>query len=173
MTMVDGGMELALPDSTATEELGAALARTFPGAAEGGAACYLEGDLGAGKTTCVRSLLRALGVTGLVRSPTYTLVETYRPGALTCVHIDLYRLEGAAAVEELGLRDFMGPGHLLLIEWPKKGGGALPPADLILALEFAGAGRKARVQAPTARGRSWLLNLRSDTRLSAYVSNLI
>jgi tRNA threonylcarbamoyladenosine biosynthesis protein TsaE len=172
MTMADDGILLTLVDSTATEGLGAALASTFPGAHRGSAACYLEGDLGAGKTTCVRSLLRTLGVTGLIRSPTYTLVETYRLAALTCVHIDLYRLEGAMAVEELGLRDFMSPGHLLLIEWPERGGGALPRPDLVLRLEFASAGREARLVASTDLGASWLTNLLSDTRLSRYVSNL-
>jgi tRNA threonylcarbamoyladenosine biosynthesis protein TsaE len=172
MTMADGGIDLTLPDSAATEALGAALARTFPGADRASAACYLEGDLGAGKTTCVRGLLRALGVTGLIRSPTYTLVETYRLAAFTCVHVDLYRLEGAAAVEELGLRDFMTPGHLLLIEWPKKGADALPRADMVLELEFAGAARVAHAGAPTELGRRWLGNLLSDTSLSLYVSNL-
>jgi tRNA threonylcarbamoyladenosine biosynthesis protein TsaE len=171
MTMA-GGIELILADGAATEQLGAALARAFPGAGEGAAACHLRGDLGAGKTTCVRSLLRTLGVAGLIRSPTYTLVESYRVASLTCVHVDLYRLEGAGAVEELGLRDFMARGHLLLIEWPEKAGDALPMPDLALALEFAGAGRKARLEAPTARGARWLGNLRNDTSLTCYVSNL-
>ena len=83
----------ACPDSSATEALGQALARALPAAAAAGAVVYLQGELGAGKTTCVRSLLRALGVDGLVRSPTYTLVETYRLAALTCIHVDLYRLQ--------------------------------------------------------------------------------
>src|SRR5580700_7801464 len=99
-------MDLNLADSSVTECLGRALARSFPGAAAGvaaaGAVLYLRGELGAGKTTCVRSLLRALGVTGLVRSPTYALVETYRVDALTCVHVDLYRLQSLTEVEELG-----------------------------------------------------------------------
>ncbi len=71
-------LQLTLPDAAATEILGVALARTFPGAERSSAALYLEGDLGAGKTTCVRALLRSCGVSGLIRSPTYTLVETYR-----------------------------------------------------------------------------------------------
>src|SRR5580700_11242844 len=105
-------MEIHLEGSVATESLGQALARSLPdalrrGAAAGGAGAvlYLQGELGAGKTTCVRSLLRALGVTGLVRSPTYTLVETYILADLTCVHVDLYRLRAATEIEELGLRD--------------------------------------------------------------------
>ena len=113
---------------------------------------YLQGDLGAGKTTCARSLLRALGVVGLVRSPTYTLVETYELAGLTCIHVDLYRLQGLTEVDELGLRDLVGPGCLLLVEWPDRGGAALPPADLTVALNYAGEGRQARVTAHSPLG---------------------
>ena len=169
-------VELALPDAAATEILGVTLARTFPGAAQASAALYLEGDLGAGKTTCVRALLRACGVSGLIRSPTYTLVETYRLDGrtppLTCVHVDLYRLEGAGQVDELGLRDFLTAGHLLLIEWPQKGAGSLPSPDLLISLEFAANGRRARLRAATERGTAWLHNLRDDARLASYLSNL-
>src|SRR5580704_15241692 len=134
-------MDLNLPDSSATEAPGQALARSLPGAVRTGAVLYLQGELGAGKTTCVRSLLRALGVTGLVRSPTYTLVETYPLAALTCVHVDLYRLNGYSEVDELGLRDVVGRGCVLMVEWPEKGAGALPPADLDLTLTYAGDAR--------------------------------
>jgi len=137
-----------------------------------GAVVYLQGELGAGKTTCVRSLLRALGVTGLVRSPTYTLVETYRLNALTCVHVDLYRLQALTEVDELGLRDWVGPGCLLLVEWPEKGGIALPPADLELTLRYSGEARRASLSAGTALGSRWLDNLGHDTSLSFYVSNI-
>ncbi len=165
-------IELALSDAAATEALGAALARTFPGAASGPAGLYLEGDLGAGKTTCVRSLLRTLGVSGLIRSPTFTLVETYRVGELTCVHVDLYRLRGPTEVDELGLRDFLGSGCLLLVEWPEKGAQVLPPPDLELALRFAESGRRARLRARGMLGEAWIGNLWKDTRLMPYLSNL-
>jgi tRNA threonylcarbamoyladenosine biosynthesis protein TsaE len=167
-------VELSLPDASATEILGAALARAFPGAGQASAALYLEGDLGAGKTTCVRALLRSCGVSGLIRSPTFTLVETYRLDGreLTCVHVDLYRLEGAVQVDELGLRDFLVPGHLLLIEWPQRGAGSLPEPDVWLSLEFTGSGRRARLRADTDRGRAWLANLRDDARIASYLSNL-
>src|SRR6202030_4055530 len=98
-------LEFALPDALATEALGAALARAYAGgtsgagAAAGSAVIYLHGELGAGKPTCVRSLLRTLGVAGLIRSPTYTLVESYPLGKLTCVHVDLYRLETLTEVD--------------------------------------------------------------------------
>jgi tRNA threonylcarbamoyladenosine biosynthesis protein TsaE len=162
-------MDLNLADSSVTEALGQALGRSLPGAA---AVVHLRGELGAGKTTCVRSLLRALGVTGLVRSPTYALVETYSLDALTCVHVDLYRLQTLTEVDELGLRDLVGPGHLLLVEWPERGGAAVPPADLDLALQYAGEGRQARLRAATAVGSEWLENLGRDRSLSFYVSNL-
>jgi tRNA threonylcarbamoyladenosine biosynthesis protein TsaE len=194
-------MEYSLVDSRATEDLGRSLAQSLPGAATPGAAApdavapdavapdavapgkaatrlvtgavlYLCGELGAGKTTCVRSLLRDLGVTGLVRSPTYTLVETYVLPALTCVHVDLYRLQALTEVDELGLRDMVGPGCLLLVEWPEKGEGALPPADAELTLLYAGDARRARLQGHTPFGINWLQNLASDTSLAPYVSNL-
>jgi tRNA threonylcarbamoyladenosine biosynthesis protein TsaE len=192
-------MDLNLADSSVTEALGQAMGRSLPGAvhpgaafgtlaahpgaalgtpavptaaASAGAVVYLRGDLGAGKTTCARSLLRALGVTGLVRSPTYALVEVYSLDALTCVHVDLYRLQTLTEVDELGLRDLVGPGHLLLVEWPEKGGAAVPPADLDLALEYAADGRQAQLHALTALGSEWLENLGRDRSLSFYVSNL-
>src|ERR1700678_4211096 len=125
--MLRVSMDFHLADSGVTEALGQALARSLPaGTAPLGAVVYLRGDLGAGKTTCVRSLLRTLGVTGLVRSPTYTLVETYDLAALTCVHVDLYRVRDLAEIDELGLRDLVGPHCLLLVGPPEKGEGALP-----------------------------------------------
>jgi tRNA threonylcarbamoyladenosine biosynthesis protein TsaE len=170
-------MDLNLTDCGATEVLGQALALTLAGAirsgaAAGGAVLYLQGDLGAGKTTCARSLLRALGVVGPIRSPTYTLVENYELASLTCIHVDLYRLQTRAEIEELGLRDLVGPGCLLLVEWPERGGAALPPADLELALNYAGDGRQARLTPRTALGSRCLENLGSDTSLRSYVSNL-
>jgi len=174
--------EFVLPDALATEALGAALARAYArgGGADGGVAdaalgsavIYLHGELGAGKTTCVRSLLRTLGVVGLIRSPTYTLVETYRPQGITLIHVDLYRLEGPDAVEELGLRDYFGTDCLLLVEWPAKGGSALPPADLEVTLSYQDDSRRALLTARTARGRGWTAKLVHDTSLTPYVSNL-
>ncbi len=177
-------MDFNLADSSVTDALGEALARALAGTAQApggppeapgaptGGVLYLQGDLGAGKTTCARSLLRALGVVGLVRSPTYTLVETYELAGLTCIHVDLYRLQGLTEVDELGLRDLVGPSSLLLVEWPDRGGAALPPADLTVALNYAGEGRQARVTAHSPLGSSWLDNLGSDTSLRGYLSNL-
>jgi tRNA threonylcarbamoyladenosine biosynthesis protein TsaE len=132
----------------------------------------MRGELGSGKTTCARSLLHAVGVTGTVRSPTYTLVDTYSVGELTCVHVDLYRLQTLSEVDELGLRDMVGPGYLMLIEWPEKGGTAVPPADLIIALSYVADARAATLGPATDAGTRWLSKLAIDTSLSSYVSNL-
>ena len=170
-SMFQDSITLSLPESRSTEVLGAALARAFPHPSAG-AVIYLQGDLGAGKTTCVRSLLRTLGVTAPVRSPTYTLVDTYSLADLTCVHIDLYRLSTAAEVEELGLRELTGLKSLMLIEWPENGGAAVPPPDLSLRLAYAGEGRAADLNAGSPTGRLWLLNLGLDNSLTPYLSNL-
>ena len=170
--MSDPCLELTLTDSSATESLGLALASAFPGAGRGAAVLFLHGELGAGKTSCARSLLQGLGVQGKVRSPTYTLVDAYVLEGLTCVHVDLYRVQSLTEVDELGLRDYAGPGHLLLIEWAEKGMGVLPPADLDLTLRYSGAGRCAHAEAKTRLGKQWLANLARNSSLSPYVSNL-
>jgi tRNA threonylcarbamoyladenosine biosynthesis protein TsaE len=117
-------------DAEATEALGAALLGRRQ---EGIAPCLiveLTGDLGAGKSTFARGALRALGVTGPIKSPSYTLVETYELPRLTCVHLDLYRLQDANELEHLGLADYHRANHLWLIEWPERGAGRLPAPDL-------------------------------------------
>lgn len=167
--MPNASIDFDLPNRDNTERLGAALARSLP---DGGAVVYLRGELGSGKTTCARSLLHALGITARVRSPTYTLVDTYSTGELNCVHVDLYRLRSAAEVEELGLRDLTGPGFLMLIEWPEKGGAAVPPADLELLLSYAGESRVASLRAANELGGRWLAKLGDDSRLVPYVSNI-
>lgn len=164
--------ELQLIDAAATDALGAALARACPADLRQSRVLYLAGELGAGKTTCARSLLRALGVGGSIRSPTYTLVEVYDTPSLTCVHVDLYRLSGAADVDELGLRDYLDAPCLLMIEWPEKGGAALPAPDIVLALTYAGESRAATLRACSSAGRQWLDILVRDNSLTPYVSNL-
>jgi tRNA threonylcarbamoyladenosine biosynthesis protein TsaE len=113
-----------------TEKLGAQLLGQPPAT---GAPCRvvtLSGDLGAGKSTFARGALRALGVTGPIKSPSYTLLETYPLAAVTVVHLDLYRLKDPSELEYLGLADYHRGGHLWLIEWPEHGGSRLPRADL-------------------------------------------
>jgi tRNA threonylcarbamoyladenosine biosynthesis protein TsaE len=173
--MVESAITLQLPEPAATDALGSALADTMP-CAEGPVLVFLRGDLGAGKTTCTRSFLRRLGVSGLVRSPTYTLVETYAIGARLAVHVDLYRLSGPFDLEALGLRECLSADHIVLIEWPERGAAALPRPDLDIQLGYCGGGtgkgRSAVLSAGSDLGREWSRNLRIDSRLTPYLSNL-
>lgn len=139
-----------LTDTAATERLGATFARRL----RAPSVIWLEGDLGAGKTTFARGLLQALGHQGNVKSPTYTLVEPYVLADCTLYHLDLYRLADPEELEFLGIRELAAPGTVLLIEWPARGAGFLPPPDLVLELAVAGNGRCATMDARTARGAS-------------------
>nr|MBX2869480.1 tRNA (adenosine(37)-N6)-threonylcarbamoyltransferase complex ATPase subunit type 1 TsaE [Acidiferrobacterales bacterium] len=96
---------------------------------------YLRGDLGVGKTTLVKGIVKKLGYAGAVTSPTYTLVETYPIDRLNVFHFDLYRLRSAEELEFLGVRDMLSPPVLALIEWPENGVGVLPPADYVVEIE--------------------------------------
>jgi tRNA threonylcarbamoyladenosine biosynthesis protein TsaE len=147
--------ELDLPDVAATEALGRALARSLPPRA----VVYLEGDLGAGKTTLARALLQALGVIGPVRSPTYTLIERYATAAGEFAHLDLYRIADPEELLYLGLDDLAESVRLWLVEWPERGRGTLPRADLHLALGRAGDGRRATLSGESATGEGWLAAL--------------
>lgn len=120
---------------------------------------YLTGDLGAGKTTLARGFLRALGVSDPIRSPTYTLLESYEADALTVVHLDLYRLRDPSELEPLGLRDFALPGYLWLIEWPERGAGWLPPPDIEVRLSVGEAGHRIEARGLSEPGSAWLQRL--------------
>ena len=165
-------LNLTLPDSTATDMLGRALGEAFPGAAAGALVVHFNGELGSGKTSCARALLHSLGVIGSVRSPTYTLLEIYALPGLTCVHADLYRLRSADEFADLGVSEYLEPGHLLVIEWSENGGRHVPPPDVRLALRYAGSGRAASLTGASATGHDWLKVLAHDTRLIPYLSNL-
>ena len=138
-----------------TEAFGARLARARPEGDDLFGVVYLTGDLGAGKTTLARGFLRALGVTGAVRSPTYTLVEVYETGGLTTVHLDLYRLSDPAELDHLGLREWAQKGHLWLIEWPERGSGRLPGADLAVVLSAGDEAHNIEVSGRSALGATW------------------
>jgi len=148
-----GGCVLA--DEDATVAFGARLASAIAG----GAVLYLRGELGAGKTTLVRGLLRALGHAGAVKSPTYTLVEPYVIAGRAVYHFDLYRLADAEELEFLGVRDYLGAGALLLIEWPERGEGHLPPPDLELCLEDQGNTRRVSWRAGSPAGAAIVASL--------------
>jgi tRNA threonylcarbamoyladenosine biosynthesis protein TsaE len=142
-------VDINLPDAAATEGLGAALA---PGVAPG-RVLHLRGDLGSGKTTLVRGLLRALGYAGRVKSPTYTLVEPYALSRLHLYHFDLYRLKNEQEWRDSGFQEYFNPDSACAVEWPERAG--LPVPDLEVRLEFAGPGRRARLC-----GDAWLSSVR-------------
>ncbi len=154
-------IQLQLPDTDATEALGHALAATLPAQA----VVHLHGDLGAGKSTLARALLRALGVQGAIRSPTYTLVERYPVPGGEAWHLDLYRIGDAAELDFLGLDDAVAT--LWLVEWPEKAGSALPKADLRLQLASSGDGRSAELHGMSPIGRQWLADLATTPQLQA------
>lgn len=141
--------EVYLSDETGTEHAGACLAKALPA---NGAIIYLEGDLGVGKTTLSRGLIRALGHHGAVKSPTYTLVEPYEFFEFPLYHFDLYRLSHPEEVEFLGVDDYFKPPAVCLIEWAGRGKGYLPSADIRFLLADQGSGRRLSWQADTATG---------------------
>ena len=157
------GPAIHLANEAATNVLAGALARQLPERA----VVWLHGDLGAGKSTLARAMLRALGVQGAIRSPTYTLVERYPIAAGDALHLDLYRIGDAGELEFLGLD--ADDGRLWLVEWPERGVGALPPADLHIRLDVAGHGRAIRLEAGSDSGREWLEKLEEPERLLTQV----
>ena len=148
--------DLNLPDASATERLGAALAAgVIPGRV-----LHLKGDLGSGKTTLVRGLLHGLGYPGRVKSPTYTLVEPYDVSSLHFYHFDFYRLRDATEWLSSGFRDYFAPDSFCVVEWPEKAGPSLPPPDVEIDLHHAGNARRALLRSHTPTGKAWLSSLR-------------
>lgn len=155
-----------LRDAADTESLGARIAGALLAGVEpggGGAQIHLSGPLGAGKTTLVRGLARALGIEAPVKSPTYTLVEPYDCPAVKLYprlyHFDLYRLSDGEELEYLGARDIFAEAAICVIEWPERGGDWLPQADLELRLRIAGQGRDVQLNARSPRGAALIAGL--------------
>jgi tRNA threonylcarbamoyladenosine biosynthesis protein TsaE len=152
--------QLKLADPEATAALGRALARAvqihLAEVRERGLQIGLSGDLGAGKTALVRSMLSTLGVTGPVKSPTYALVEPYAVSSLDFYHFDFYRFNDPADFGSSGFRDMFGPGRLCVIEWPERAGDRLPTNDISIALKVEGDGRLASLAAESGLGRACL-----------------
>ena len=145
-------------DETRLKALAACLA---PVVGDGGV-IHLAGELGTGKTTFARALLQALGVGERIKSPTYSLIESYRVGGLDIHHLDLYRIASTGELEWLGLADLPGRRALLVIEWPERGAGALPPPDLAIDLRHVGVQRWLDVVARSGRGQAWLAKWRLE-----------
>lgn len=146
------------------------LGRQLGRALDGGAVVYLSGELGTGKTALVRGVLHGLGFTGSVRSPTYTLVEGYEWSGRRFQHLDLYRIIAPVELEFLGIRELDDPTQWVFVEWPERGAGALPRADVVVNLEFADCGRRVSLAAATRRGRALLRRWR--TAMEAKISPL-
>ncbi|NCF20750.1 MAG: tRNA (adenosine(37)-N6)-threonylcarbamoyltransferase complex ATPase subunit type 1 TsaE [Haliea sp.] len=149
-------LTLSAPDEDAMVALGAALASAM----EPGLVIFLHGELGMGKTTLARGFIQSLGHRGAVKSPTYTLVEPYELGGLAVYHFDLYRLGEPEELEFMGIRDYFGPGAVCLVEWPERGLGVLPPADLVITIEAEGLGRRLQLRANSAGGMAVTARLR-------------
>jgi tRNA threonylcarbamoyladenosine biosynthesis protein TsaE len=152
-------IDFELPDEASTLALGAALALKT-GA---GLVVYLEGDLGAGKTTLVRGWLRALGETGPVKSPTYALVEVHVVSELNLYHFDFYRFNQPEDYLDAGLDEYFGGDGLCLVEWPDKAAPYLPAPDIRIELTVRGNGRHACLRADSERGGACLSGLRLPT----------
>jgi len=141
-------LQRILKDEHATIAFGQHLATVLPC----GGVIYLHGELGAGKTTLVRGVLTGLGYHDRVKSPTYTLVETYVVNANTLYHFDLYRLGDPEELEYMGIRDYFAPNAIVLVEWPERGGQLLPQADIDINLAYKGKGRSIECIARSERG---------------------
>lgn len=152
-------MKQVLADEQAMAAFGAALAASVT---EGGV-IFLRGDLGMGKTTLSRGVLRGCGHTGSVKSPTYTLVEPYDTPSGPVFHFDLYRLSDPEELEYLGIRDYFTEQALCLIEWPDKGAGVLPSPDLEIQIELSGTGRSLLLTPVTQKGHAMVDNLSNTT----------
>ena len=152
--------DLSLPDEAATLRLGDACAA---GAANG-LALHLRGELGAGKTTLVRGLLRALGYRGPVKSPTYTLVEPYGNLRLNLYHFDFYRFNDRSEWLSSGFRDYFNAESLCVVEWPERAGDLIAPPDLEIHLRYQGEARSASLVAHTRAGEAWLASVWSHWR---------
>lgn len=159
-------ISLALPDEAATDNLGQALAfiaadlqpstsGVRPGPDAGGR-IHLQGDLGAGKTSLVRALLRQCGVSGRIKSPSYALLESYEVSNLYLYHLDFYRFSDPAEWLDAGFKDLLNHQSLVLIEWPERAGDLLGYPDLLIQLIYANQGRIATLSAYTVKGLKWI-----------------
>lgn len=148
-------LSYALADEAATLALGARLGQVLVP----GLAIWLSGDLGAGKTTLTRGMLRELGFSGRVKSPTYTLVELYPFSGFNLYHFDLYRFVDPEEWEDAGFREYFNPASVCLVEWPEKATGLIPEPDVRIRLDFRDEGRTAHIAGLTERGKACVARL--------------
>ena len=158
-------LTIMLPNESATEQLASYLApmlcgtsSVLPDATPGGR-IHLRGELGAGKTSFVRALLRTAGVQGRIKSPSYALLESYNLSNLHFYHLDFYRFSDPQEWMDAGFRDILQDENIVLIEWPERAGDLLPVPDLDIHLDYMGSGRQAVLVAHSEKGRTWLRTL--------------
>ena len=149
---------ITLADESATEALG----RSIAAGLRTPLLIFLRGELGAGKTTLCRGLMRGLGHEGLVKSPTYTLCETYSAAGITCLHCDFYRISHPEEIEYLGLREQFTDDCVLLVEWPEVAAATLPAPDIDITLGIEAAGRVATLRGGTEQGAAVLAAMRDQ-----------
>lgn len=154
MTIAQSAFYAATEKDTA--KLAVDLANAVKHQLDNGVIVYLQGDLGAGKTTFSRHFIQALGHSGNVKSPTYTLVEPYSLNGIDVYHFDLYRLSDPEELEFMGIRDYFGDNRVCLIEWPQNGGQCLAAADLVISIEPDKAGRRFTIAASSNAGQAIL-----------------
>lgn len=159
-------IQLGLADETKTDDLATHLAKIILPSNINNiqAQIHLRGDLGAGKTHFTRAFLRACGVTGRIKSPSYTLVESYKLSNLYLYHFDFYRFSDAHEWRDAGFDELLAQNAISLIEWPEQAGGSLPIPDLDIYLEYAGDGRLATLTAHSTKGQQWLTLLNTEIR---------
>jgi tRNA threonylcarbamoyladenosine biosynthesis protein TsaE len=151
---------LYLADEQAMSDFGARIARVT----QGHGLIFLEGNLGMGKTTLSRGIIRGLGHVGAVKSPTFTLVEPYEIGDIRAFHFDLYRLVDPEELEFLGIRDYFDDDAMCLIEWPDKGAGFLPKPDLTITISPQDSGRSLKILSQGSRGEAWCAALALESK---------
>lgn len=153
-------VKLYLENESETVSLGKKLARAI----EPPLTLYLSGELGAGKTTFSRGLIQSLGHSGAVKSPTYTLVEPYELNGIDVFHFDLYRLSDPEELEFMGIRDYFAASSLCIVEWPDKGEGILPEADLLIDIKYVNEGREVSLTPQTPAGEKLLDSLHNNDK---------
>lgn len=151
-------LTVTLPDENATDALAHQFAPLITGATglPPGGRIHLQGELGAGKTAFTRALLRECGIKGRIKSPSYALLESYKVSNLYFYHFDFYRFNDSREWLDAGFRDLLRDDAVVLIEWPERAGGLLPPPDMQVSLVYADPGREVTLTAFTARGQTWL-----------------